>query len=164
MTIAYVGLGSNLDGPLRHVRLALDELDRMPATRVLARSSLYRSAPLGDQPAGAPAQDDFINAVARLDTDLAPEDLLDELQRLEDAHGRERPFANAPRTLDLDLLLYGTLQLKSERLTVPHPRLQERAFVLRPLLELDAGLAIPGLGPAGAWLPLSAGQRVDRLA
>lgn len=138
MTTAYIGLGSNLDDPVRHVETALAELDRLPHTRVVRRSSLHRTAPVGyaDQP-------DFINAVAELETDLPPERLLDELQALEARHGRVRSFRNAPRTLDLDLLLYGDLILETERLTVPHPRMRERAFVLEPLREIAPDLEIP---------------------
>ncbi|HKU47109.1 MAG TPA: 2-amino-4-hydroxy-6-hydroxymethyldihydropteridine diphosphokinase [Burkholderiales bacterium] len=131
MTIAYVGIGSNLDDPRAHVTQAFDELDRLPHTRVVKKSSLYRSAPLGyaDQP-------DFINAVAQLETGLPAERLLAELQEVEARHGRARSFPNAPRTLDLDLLLYGTAKLNTKTLQVPHPRMHERAFVLKPLLEI----------------------------
>ena len=138
MTIAYVGLGSNLQDPVRQVETALHELDRLPSTRVVKRSSLYRTAPVGyaDQP-------EFVNAVAQLDTGLPAEALLDELQGLEARHGRKRSFPNAPRTLDLDLLLFGDLVLQTERLTVPHPRMRERAFVLEPLREIAPHLELP---------------------
>ena len=131
MTVAYVGIGSNLDDPRTHVMRAFDELDRLPHTRVVKKSSLYRSAPLGyaDQP-------DFINAVAQLETGLPAERLLSEMQEVEARHGRKRSFPNAPRTLDLDLLLFGDLRLSEPSLTVPHPRMHERAFVLKPLLEI----------------------------
>jgi 2-amino-4-hydroxy-6-hydroxymethyldihydropteridine diphosphokinase len=138
VTIAYVGLGSNLQDPVRQVEAAFEELDRLPRTRVVKRSSLYRTAPVGyaDQP-------EFINAVVQLDTGLAAEQLLDELQGLEARHGRERSFPNAPRILDLDLLLFGDLVLRTERLTVPHPRMRERAFVLEPLREIAPHLELP---------------------
>ena len=138
MTIAYVGLGSNLQDPVRQVETAFEELDRLPRTRVVKRSSLYRTAPVGyaDQP-------QFVNAVAQLDTGLPAEALLDELQGLEARHGRKRSFPNAPRTLDLDLLLFGDLVLQTERLTVPHPRMRERAFVLEPLREIAPHLELP---------------------
>ena len=131
MTIAYVGLGSNLEDPVNQVESALRELDALPHTRVVKRSSLYRTAPVGyaEQP-------DFINAVAQLETGLPAERLLDELQQLEARHGRARSFPNAPRTLDLDLLIFGELVMKTERLTLPHPRMRERDFVLRPLREI----------------------------
>jgi 2-amino-4-hydroxy-6-hydroxymethyldihydropteridine diphosphokinase len=159
VTLAYVGLGSNLDDPVRQVLQAFDELDGLPRTRVVKRSSLFRTAPVGHA-----AQPDYVNAVARLETGLPAERLLDELQRIEAAHGRRRSFPNAPRTLDLDLLLFGELQLSSERLRVPHPRLHERAFVLEPLVELDPELVIPGLGPARDWRAGTRGQGVQRLA
>jgi 2-amino-4-hydroxy-6-hydroxymethyldihydropteridine diphosphokinase len=131
VTVAYVGIGSNLDDPRAHVMQAFDELDRLPHTRVVKKSSLYRSAPVGyaNQP-------DFINAVAQLETGLPAERLLAEMQDVEARHGRERSFPNAPRTLDLDLLLYGDLRLSGASLTIPHPRMHERAFVLKPLLEI----------------------------
>jgi 2-amino-4-hydroxy-6-hydroxymethyldihydropteridine diphosphokinase len=138
VTTAYVALGSNLDDPARQVESALEELDRLPHTRVVKRSSLYRTAPVGyaNQP-------DFINAVAQLETGLPAERLLEELQALEARHGRQRSFPNAPRTLDLDLLLYGRLVLKTERLTLPHPRMREREFVLAPLREIAPDVEIP---------------------
>jgi 2-amino-4-hydroxy-6-hydroxymethyldihydropteridine diphosphokinase len=138
VTVAYVGLGSNLADPARQVETALQELDSLPHTRLVKRSSLYRTKPVGyaDQP-------DFINAVAELETGLPAERLLDELQALEVRHGRERSFPNAPRTLDLDLLLFGKLALRTDRLTVPHPRMKERAFVLDPLREIAPDLELP---------------------
>ena len=138
MTTAYVGLGSNLEDPARQVETALQELDRLPHTRLVRRSKLHRTAPVGyaDQP-------DFINAVAQLETGLPAERLLDELQALEARHGRVRSFRNAPRTLDLDLLLFGSLVMNTERLTLPHPRMRERAFVLEPLREIAPDLELP---------------------
>ena len=138
MTTAFVGLGSNLADPVRQIETALQELDRLPHTRVVKRSSLHRTAPVGYA-----HQPDFINAVAQLETGLPAERLLDELQALEARHGRERSFPNAPRTLDLDLLLYGQLVLNTKRLTVPHPRMRERQFVLAPLREIAPDLEIP---------------------
>jgi 2-amino-4-hydroxy-6-hydroxymethyldihydropteridine diphosphokinase len=159
VTVAYVGIGSNLDQPLRQVEDALLELDRIPGSRVVGRSSLYKSAPLGYAD-----QADFINAVSALETDLEPEKLLDELLVIEARHGRRRSFANAPRSLDLDLLLFDELELRTQRLTIPHPRMHERAFVLKPLLELSANLAIPGKGPARELLKQCAGQLVEKIA
>ena len=127
---ACVALGANLGDALASVRQALTDLNRLPQTRVLACSRLYRSAP---HEAQGP---DFINAVARLETRLTAPDLLAQLQALELAAGRERPYRNAPRTRDLDLLLYGDARIDSPQLTLPHPRLHERAFVLRPLAEV----------------------------
>ena len=157
MSIAYVGLGSNLEVPEGQVARALGELAGIPATRLVGRSSLYRSAPLGHA-----AQPDFVNAVAALDTALAPEALLTELQAIEARHGRRRSFRNAPRTLDLDLLLYGEVEHRSARLTVPHPRMHERAFVLQPLMELAPDIAIPGRGRARDLLGACTGQRVEK--
>ena len=154
---AYVGLGSNLDRPRRQLLAAFDELAQLPQTRLAARSSFYRSAPLGHT-----AQPDFLNAVARLETGLAPEALLDALHAIERLHGRERRFADAPRTLDLDLLLYGEARIAGPRLKVPHPRMHERAFVLEPLLELDPQASVPGKGSAAGLLAACAAQRVER--
>jgi len=155
---AFVGIGSNQGDARSHVLQACDELARLPDTRLAGRSSLYRSAPLA-----APGQPDYVNAVAALDTELSAAQLLAALQDLEHHHGRERPYPNAPRSLDLDLLLYGDLCLQSNMLTLPHPRLHERAFVLVPLLELDARLEIPGRGAARVLLERCAGQRIERL-
>lgn len=159
MTLAYVGVGSNLGQPARQVEQALAELDRLPQSRVAKRSSLYRSAPVGyaDQP-------DFVNAVAQLETGLPAERLLSELQQVEARHGRSRSFANAPRTLDLDLLMFEELETKSERLTLPHPRMHERAFVLMPLVELAPEASIPGRGRAAELLARLGNQRVERIA
>lgn len=140
--IAFVGLGSNLEDPVQHVGTAFAELDRIPGSRVTARSALYRSVAIG--PAGQP---DYINAVAALATDLGADDLLDVLQAIEDAHGRVRTVRWGPRTLDLDLLLYGDQQIASDRLTVPHREMHRRAFVLLPLYEIEPTLLIPGRGP-----------------
>ena len=118
MTAAYVGIGSNLDDPRAHVLQAFTELDELPHTRVVKKSSLYRSAPVGYA-----AQADFVNAVAQLETGLPAERLLGELQEIEARHGRKRSFRNAPRTLDLDLLLYGEAALSLPQLKIPHPRL-----------------------------------------
>ena len=158
MITAFVGIGANQGDARSHVLQACDELARLPDTRLAGRSSLYRSAPLA-----APGQPDYVNAVAALDTELSAAQLLAALQDLELGHGRERPYPNAPRTLDLDLLLYGDLCLDSTMLTLPHPRLHERAFVLVPLLELDARLEIPGRGAARVLLERCAGQRIERL-
>ena len=158
MTVAYVGIGSNLEEPETQVRKAFDELDRMPHTRLVKKSSLYRSAPLGHG-----AQPDFVNAVAQLETGLPAERLLAELQEIEARHGRRRSFANAPRTLDLDVLLYGERSLELPGLKVPHPRMHERAFVLKPLTEISPTLAIPGLGSAKALLDSCKDQETERI-
>ena len=156
--IATIGLGANLNDPAAQVEYALAELDRLPGTRLIARSSLYASAPVGyvDQP-------DFINAVAQVETDLAPRALLLALLDIEHRHGRERSFRNAPRTLDLDLLLYGAAHFHEEGLTLPHPRMHERGFVLLPLLEIAPDATIPGRGRAADWLSACADQNVAAL-
>lgn len=159
MTIAYIGLGSNLEEPRTQVERAFDELAGLPRTRVVRRSSLYRTAPIGHA-----VQPDFINAVAALDTELDARELLGELQAIEARHARRRSFANAPRTLDLDLLLYGAERIDSPALVVPHPRMHERAFVLQPLLEIAPAAQIPGLGAAAACLTTAAGQKIERIA
>ena len=159
MTIAYVGIGSNLDEPQQQVLQAMEELGRLPDTAVTRKSSLYRTAPVGYA-----AQPDFVNAVAELDTSLAAESLLTELQAIEERHQRVRSFPNAPRTLDLDLLLYGEEHVISKTLSVPHPRMHERAFVLAPLVEIAPQVAIPGVGPARGCLARCAGQHVERIA
>lgn len=130
---AYVGLGANLGDAEAAVRAALQALAALPQTRLARASALYRSAPVD---ATGP---DYINAVAELQTTLPPHALLQALQRIEQAAGRERPYRNAPRTLDLDLLLYGALQLADAQLTLPHPRMDQRAFVLVPLAEIAPG-------------------------
>ena len=150
MTVAYVGIGSNLDDPRAQVLAAFEELDRLPDTRLVRRSSLYRTAPMGHE-----AQPDFVNAVAQLETGLPAERLLGELQEIERRHGRERSFRNAPRTLDLDLLLFGDAKLSLPQLTVPHPRMRERAFVLKPLLEIAPQLPYDLAGCAG--------QKIERI-
>jgi 2-amino-4-hydroxy-6-hydroxymethyldihydropteridine diphosphokinase len=158
VTVAYVGIGSNLDDPAHHVRSALVELDELPHTRVVRQSSLYRSAPIGYA-----AQGEFVNAVAQLETGLPAERLLAELQEIEARHGRRRSFANAPRTLDLDVLLYGDAVLDLPALKIPHPRMHERAFVLRPLVEISPEVAIPRLGPAKALLESCSEQKIERI-
>ena len=139
--LAYIGLGSNLQQPLAQLRRALPALNAIPRTSLRAASSFYLSSPMG--PADQP---DYVNSVAALDTGLQPLDLLDQLQRIEQAHGRQRGIRWGPRTLDLDLLLYGGQIIRNDRLTVPHPGIGKRAFVLLPLAELDPELQIPGVG------------------
>ncbi len=127
---AYVALGANLGDPRAAVLQAFEALARLPLTHVTARSALYQTAP---HEAQGP---DFVNAVARIDTRLSAPDLLDALQALENQAGRLRPYVHAPRTLDLDLLFYGDARMHSPRLTLPHPRWRERAFVLYPLADV----------------------------
>ncbi len=136
--LCYIGLGSNLEHPVTQVATALLELERLPDCRNLKHSSLYRSDPVGP-----PGQPDYINAVASLETTLLPLELLDALQALEQRHQRVRIEHWGPRTLDLDLLLFGDQQILNERLTVPHPYLHERSFVLFPLAEIAPQISIP---------------------
>lgn len=158
MTIAYVALGANLGDPAATVLAAFGALANLPASRVVHTSSLYRTAPVG-----ITEQPEFVNAVAQLDTALAPEDLLDALFDLEHRFGRIRAEKNGPRTLDLDLLLYGDLEFDLPRLTLPHPRLHLRAFVLQPLAEIAPDLRLPRRGSIAAWLPAVANQGIVRL-
>lgn len=155
---AWIGLGANLGEAAATVMAALEALGRIPSTRRLRTSSLYRSAP---QDAQGP---DYVNAVAELATDLAPEELLRELHRIEVAHGRARPYRHAPRTLDLDLLMYGDVCLAQPDLVLPHPRLHERAFVLVPLAEVEPELRVPGRGWVADLLPFVVGQTIVRIA
>ncbi|MEZ5614119.1 MAG: 2-amino-4-hydroxy-6-hydroxymethyldihydropteridine diphosphokinase [Rhodocyclaceae bacterium] len=160
MTVrAYVALGSNLGDPLATVQAAFAALRGLPGSTLAAASSLYRSAPVGLK-----NQPDFINAVAALDTQRAADDLLDELFAIEARFGRRRAFRHAPRTLDLDLLLYGSETHDTPRLTLPHPRMHERAFVLLPLTEIAPDVLIPGRGPAAALLDGVREQKLSKLA
>ena len=154
---AYVGLGANLGDPVVALRAAARALVGLPGNSHMRASSVYLSAPID---AGGP---DFYNAVVAFDTTLAPEELLDHLLAVEQAHGRERPFQNAPRTLDLDLLLYGDLQMHTDRLTLPHPRMHQRAFVLAPLAELAPDLAMPVHGRIATLLARVKDQRISRI-
>ncbi len=141
MTVACIALGANIGEPQRQVESGFAALAALPGTSLLAKSSLYRSAPVGyaDQP-------DFINAVAVIDTTLAPHALLEALLAIERAHGRVREFANAPRTLDLDIVLYGDAVVHDAGLTIPHARMLERAFVMVPLAEVAPDAPVPAHG------------------
>ena len=158
MPRVFIGLGANLGDPRRQIRAALAALEKIPATRLAGQSSLYRSAPLGyaEQP-------EFINAVAQIQTELAPRALLDALLEIERTRGRKRSFAGAPRTLDLDLLLYDERVIGEPGLHVPHPRMHIRAFVLAPLAEIAPGIEIPGRGPIAPLLAACAGQAIEKL-
>jgi 2-amino-4-hydroxy-6-hydroxymethyldihydropteridine diphosphokinase len=159
---AYIGLGGNLEQPERAIERALAELTAIAKTQLAACSSLYRTAPL-EVP---DAQPDYVNAVALLHTELAPHALLRALQAIEARHGTRAAYRNAPRVLDLDLLLYDALTIDTPRLTLPHPRAHERAFVLAPLIEIAPHIAIPGYGHAQALLASIAAapeQRIERL-
>ncbi len=159
MIRCYVALGSNLGNPLDTVDAAIDTLAALRGSIFKAMSSLYRTAPVGLK-----HQPDFINAVVALDTRLPPRELLDELFAVEARFGRERSVRNAPRTLDLDLVLYGDLVQDDPGLTLPHPRMHERAFVLMPLAEIAPGLVVPGRGLVETLLESCRDQRIHALA
>jgi 2-amino-4-hydroxy-6-hydroxymethyldihydropteridine diphosphokinase len=155
---AFVALGANLAEPLAQVRAAAFALADLPQTTLLRVSSLYRTAPVGIR-----GQPDFINAVAALETALPPHALLAALFEIEARFGRSRDFHQAPRTLDLDLLLFDDLTIDSETLFVPHPRMHLRAFVIVPLLEIAPDCRIPGRGRASAWAPAVSMQHIEKL-
>lgn len=154
---AFIGIGANLGDARANVLDAVERLRKLQGAHVEAVSSLYRTAPIDS------SGDDYINAVARVSTDLPAQALLEALFDIEQAHGRERPYFNAPRTLDLDLLLYGDEQIATATLTVPHPRMHLRAFVLMPLLELAPHVVLPGLGRAADFTPSVSDQGIIRL-
>lgn len=158
MNTAYVALGANLGDPAATILAAFAALANLPESRVVHSSSLYRTAPVG-----ITNQPEFINAVAELETSLAPEALLDALFDIEERFGRIRAEKNGPRTLDLDLLLYDNQFIELPRLSLPHPRLHLRAFVLQPLAEIAPNLGIPGRGTVAAWLPAVANQGIVKL-
>jgi 2-amino-4-hydroxy-6-hydroxymethyldihydropteridine diphosphokinase len=160
-SLAFIGLGSNLGHPRRRIARALTQLARLPRTRLVAASGNYLSAPLGS----AIPQPDYVNAVALLRTALDPAALLTRLRAIERRLGRRRALGaprSAPRTLDLDLLLYGGRRITRPNLIVPHPRMHERAFVLRPLADVMPSATIPGRGLARHWLRGTADQRIAR--
>ncbi len=156
-TLAYIGLGSNLDHPRRHVARAIAELARLPRSRVIAASPNYVSAPVGV----CGTQPDYVNAVAALCTRLSPRSLLARMHAIERRHRRTRVTRNAARTLDLDLLLFGRRRLDQAGLALPHPRMHQRAFVLKPLRDLAPTASVPG---HGAVRPLLRAVRDQRIA
>lgn len=153
-THAYIGVGGNLGDARATVEDALQRLSGLPDTILQAQSRLYRTAPVDADGA------DYVNAVALLSTTLSPHALLDWLLDIELAHGRERSYHHAPRTLDLDILLYGDVRVIDARLTIPHPRMAQRAFVLVPLVEIAPAITIPGIGAAADLLVAVAGQPI----
>ena len=157
MARAYVGLGANLGDAAATIDAAIAEIARLPGTRLAQCSSLYVSAPVD---AAGP---DFFNAVAALDTELPPREFLVALQTLEAAHGRLRPYRNAPRTLDLDILLFGDIVDADPLLTLPHPRMTERAFVLLPLAEVAPGLCLPDGRSVARMAQQVRDQRITRI-
>ena len=157
-TQAFIGLGANLGDPQAQVRAAIAALGDFPRTRLLASSSLYRSAPVG-----VATQPDFVNAVVKVETALSARELLEELLTAEARAGRERPAPGAPRTLDLDLLLYGDAVIGEPGLVVPHPRMHERAFVLLPLAEIAADATIPRKGAVNTLLAACRNQKIQKI-
>ena len=155
--LAYVGLGSNLEHPRRHVARAMAELARLPRSRVVAVSPNYVSAPVGT----SVPQPDYVNAVAALQTRLSPRSLLARMHAIERRHRRKRLARNAPRTLDLDLLMFGRQRRQQSGLTLPHPRMHQRAFVLKPLRDIAPNASVPG---HGALRPLLRAVRDQRIA
>lgn len=156
--LTYIGLGSNLDNPESQVKTAIEALAGLSQIRLQDRSSLYRSAPMGPQD-----QPDYVNAVVKLSTGLEPEALLDKLQGIERAQGRVRTQRWGPRTLDLDILLYGQCVVATERLKIPHPGIAARSFVLYPLAEINVQLEIPGLGRVQSLLEQCPDAGLSRL-
>ena len=158
MTDVYIGLGSNMNSPVEQLHSAIKSLQKIPATTLLQTSSFYRTRPVGlkDQP-------DYINAVAMLNTGLAARVVLEHLQAIEDSHGRIRNTRWGPRTLDLDLLLFGESIIHDDKLTVPHPEMHKRGFVLYPLHEISADLVIPGYGPVEKFLHNLNADEVQKL-
>jgi len=155
---AYIGLGANLGNPQITVISAIDALAELPATVFICASSLYLTAPVEAD------GDDYVNAVAKLQTRLNPFELLIELQKLEHQFFRTRSYQNAPRTLDLDLLLYEQQTIDTADLKIPHPRMSQRAFVIFPLLEIAPGINIPGVGSAQSLLPNLQNQIIQKIA
>lgn len=156
---AFIALGSNLQDPAAQIRRAFQEIAALSGVQLVRTSSLYRTAPVGYD-----NQPDFINAVAEVSTSRPPHDLLRAILDIEDLHGRERPFPNAPRVLDLDLLLYDDLILDTAELTLPHPRMHQRGFVLLPLAEIAPELLIPGEGRVSELAVQVLDQGVEKLA
>jgi 2-amino-4-hydroxy-6-hydroxymethyldihydropteridine diphosphokinase len=158
MKLAFIGIGANLGDARQALKDAIVCLAQQVGITVMARSSLYRTAPVD---AGG---DDYYNAVVKVQTSFTAAQLLRICHHIEDQFGRERPFRNAPRTLDLDLLVFGDEQHNDEQLTVPHPRVTVRAFTLVPLLELAPDLVIPGMGPAIDYLAGVGDQRIEKVS
>lgn len=158
---AWIGLGGNLDDPCARLEAALAAIDRLPGTRRAATSPFYRTLPLGPPGQPLPDQPDFCNAVTGVDTELAPRALLDALQAIEGAQGRRRTRRWGPRTLDLDILLYGDRLIDEPRLRVPHPRLHERAFVLIPMAAVAPDTIVPGHGRIAALAAATSAEGVE---
>lgn len=157
-TQVFIGLGSNLEDPIQQVTTAFNALANIPHSTLIKTSALYQSTAVG--PEGQP---DYINAAAHIETELSPESLLDELQSIENAHQRKRIIRWGPRTLDLDILLYGGENIATERLTIPHPELCHRNFVMQPLLDLDSQICLPDGRKLATLLPIIGLSGLTRL-
>lgn len=164
MSIAYIALGSNLENPIQQVRQGIAAIDKIDGITVTARSPLYQTAPVGYSEEKLASIPDFINAVISVETSLAPEDLLTAILSVEEAAGRTRPYHYAPRVLDCDLLQYESITMQTERLTLPHPRMHERGFVLLPLFDIAPTLFIPNHGKIGPLITPSIAQGVQQLS
>jgi 2-amino-4-hydroxy-6-hydroxymethyldihydropteridine diphosphokinase len=158
MSKAFIALGSNLNDPASQVTRAFQAIDKLPKTKLVKTSSLYQSAPVGYE-----NQPDFINAAVEVSTDLNPLQLLKQLLKIEQAFGRERTFANAPRVLDLDLLLFDDISMQTAALTLPHPRMHERSFVLLPLAEIAPDLMLPKAGNVVKLAQLYKNQSITKI-
>jgi len=158
MHSAFVALGSNLNAPESQVVRALQAIDKLPKTKLIKQSSLYKTAPVGYD-----SQPDFINAVAEISTELKPESLMQKLLEIENEFGRERPFPNSPRILDLDLLLYDNLIMHTETLTLPHPRMHTRGFVLLPLAEIAPDLNLPQHGNVVKLAEVHKTEKIEKI-
>lgn len=157
MALAFIGLGGNIGDAKQLIKDAIVCLAQRPELRVKTRSCMYKSAPIDA------TGNDFINAVISIETSIQPKELLAICHQVENEFGRDRPFVNAPRTLDLDLLIYDEVEINDEHLTIPHPRLTERAFVLLPLLEISPNLGLPGLGQLSQYLQHVEHQRIEKV-
>ncbi len=155
---AYIGIGSNLGNPTENVLSAIYQLTQIPSITLSAKSNLYRTAPINAD------GNDYVNAVVAIQTLLSPDTLLETLHQIENNHGRKRTYLNAPRTLDLDILLYDDCQMESLSLILPHPRITERAFVLVPLLEIAPKIIIPGKGHAQKYIESVRTQQISLLS
>ncbi|HYN54032.1 MAG TPA: 2-amino-4-hydroxy-6-hydroxymethyldihydropteridine diphosphokinase [Methylotenera sp.] len=164
MNQAFIALGSNLANPIMQVKAAIVALEKIPKTRVIKKSSLYQTAPIGYDADELEKVPDFINAVIELETELEPLALLDALFVIEDSAGRERPYPNAPRVLDCDLLLYENIVLNTEKLTLPHPRMHTRGFVLLPLFEIAPHLSLPNHGKIAQLISVGIVSGVTKLS
>ncbi len=161
---AFVALGSNLQDPLKQVEKAFVALSQLPHTELIKRSSLYRTAPVDCPSEAGAAIPDFINAAAEIKTTLSPQDLLLALHAIENEAGRERPYVNAPRILDCDLLLYDDLVIETESLRIPHPRMHSRGFVLLPLFEIAPQLAMPIHGKIAALITPELSKDIKKIS